>query len=108
MILEKTIESCVNAYAKKKYPGILVRKMNGTGFRGWPDRGYWYKESIHFFIEFKREGGQLSAAQKVVINALANAGHRVYIIDKIEDGKEVVDQEAKGEVYTTCLSTGSD
>ena len=81
--------------AKKKYPKrVLIRKMNGIGYRSWPDRMYLFDNDTHFFIEFKRAGEKPDPAQAVMHRRLAQMGYRVYVIDNMEQGKAVIDAEA--------------
>jgi VRR-NUC domain len=92
-MLEKSIEAAVVAYAKKKH-GMLCRKMNGLGFRGWPDRFFITKKGNIFFIEFKRPGlGVLSPSQEVMILDLRERGVAVYVVNDIQTGKDIVDNE---------------
>ncbi len=95
-VLESTVENCVNTYAKKKYAGrILVRKMNGVGFRNWPDRLYFFDDGKVFLIEFKRKGKVPGPAQTAFHKILAGMGYRVYVVDNPEDGKKIIDAEAE-------------
>ena len=52
--LERVIENRVVREAEAA--GILVRKLNGEGQRGWPDRMFCIPGGRPLFIEFKREG----------------------------------------------------
>lgn len=90
-MLEKTIENAVVTYAKKQ--GIMVRKMNGNGFRGWPDRMFILKNREVFWIEFKAPKGVLGPAQEVVIGDLTDRRHDVYVCDDIAKGKAIIDAE---------------
>jgi len=88
--LESSVENPVVAYAKK---GVLVRKMNGMGFRGWPDRLFIFPNGVCVWIEFKAPGKlkNLSANQKEIIGELQNRKHTVYVVDNKEVGKEIID-----------------
>lgn len=90
-MLEKDIEARVVRYAKEN--GILVRKMNGQGFRGWPDRLFILPNRQVFWIEFKVPGGKLGPAQEVVIGDLTDMRHDVYVCDDVARGKAIIDAE---------------
>lgn len=90
-MLEKDIEARVVKYAKIN--GILVRKMNGNGFRGWPDRLFILPNRDVFWIEFKTPKGSLSPSQEVVIGDLTDIRHDVYVCDDVEKGKAIIDAE---------------
>lgn len=90
--LESSVENSVVAYAKKK--GVLVRKMNGLGFRGWPDRLFIFPSGAQVWVEFKAPGklNNLSANQKEVINKLTEFKQDIYIIDDKYVGKATIDR----------------
>lgn len=90
--LESSVENPVVAYAKKK--GVLVRKMNGIGFRGWPDRLFIFKGGVSCWVEFKAPGKlkNLSANQQEIIKQLEALGQHVYVVDNKEVGKEIIDR----------------
>ncbi len=52
--LEGDIEGRVVKWAKKN--GWVTRKMNGLGYRSWPDRLFLHRFGVAAFIEFKRKG----------------------------------------------------
>jgi hypothetical protein len=79
MTLEKTIEARVVRWAKEH--GIKTRKMNGSGFRGWPDRLFVLPKGRLLWIEFKRPGGRLSTLQELLIGDLEALGHQVRVYD---------------------------
>ena len=90
--LESSVENPVVAYAKKK--GVLVRKMNGLGFRGWPDRLFIFSGGMTVWIEFKAPGKlkKLSANQKEIIAELQKRNHAVYVVDDKQTGKDIIDR----------------
>ena len=90
-ILEKDIEAKVVKYAKLR--GCLVRKMNGFGFAGWPDRLFLLPEGKTFWIEFKSPTGVLSEGQKSLIAQMRELGHIVYVVNDVEKGKAIVEAE---------------
>lgn len=63
-----------------------VRKLNGLGYRSWPDRLVLGPERFMIMIELKRKvTGRLSEGQKDLFEELQELGHVVYVFD---DGKE--------------------
>ena len=90
-MLEKDIEAKVVKYAKAR--GCLVRKMNGFGFSGWPDRLFILPDAKSFWIEFKSPTGKLSEGQVTLIDELRQMGHVVYVVNDPEKGKAVVEAE---------------
>lgn len=89
---EASIERAVCAYAKLR--GMFVRKMNGLGYAGWPDRFYVPKSGRIFFIEFKRAGGVTTPLQDRMIDGLRARMLNVYVVDSVERGKEIIDEHA--------------
>ncbi len=63
-----------------------VRKLNGLGYRSWPDRLVLGPERFMIMIELKRkETGKLSQGQKDLFEELGALGHIVHVFD---DGRE--------------------
>lgn len=88
--LERHVEKPVVDHAKKL--GCLVRKMNGLGYRGWPDQMFITPTGKVFFIEFKRPGSDdLSEGQLGTILALRSRDIPAVLCDDIQAGKEYVD-----------------
>ena len=50
--------------------------------KGTPDT-YWVKDKVHFWIEFKKPGGRLSADQAELIARLRLAGEVVHVLDSV-------------------------
>lgn len=88
-MLEKDIEKKVCDYAKSK--GILVYKFSSPGHAAVPDRLFVRPGGEVFFIEFKAPGKKPTSAQWREILRLGNQGVSVYIIDDVELGKEIMD-----------------
>lgn len=90
--LESSVENPVVAYAKKK--GVLARKLNGLGFRGWPDRLFIFPNGAQVWIEFKAPGKlqKLSTNQQDIIKKLMDMKQHVYVVDSKEVGKEIIDR----------------
>jgi hypothetical protein len=86
--LEKDIESDVTSYAKKK--GCIERKMNGTGYRGWPDRMFLYNGHV-LFIEFKRLGEKPDNLQSHIHGILRSVSFDVTVVDNVSHGRKAID-----------------
>ena len=84
---EGKIEQAVMDYAKDN--GFLVRKYSSPGVPGGPDRILFGHGTI-FLMEFKTHDGKLSAEQKNEITRLKNHGVKVFVIDDICAGKQVI------------------
>lgn len=85
---EHKIEQAVVDYAKEN--GFLVRKYSSPGVPGGPDR-ILYGHGTVFLLEFKTPEGKLSSEQTNEITRLRNAGVKVFVIDNIEAGSQVID-----------------
>ena len=84
--LEKSVEDRCVRLAKNK--GWLVRKINGLGYRSWPDRLFIppRKSKLEqFWVEFKRLGEVPTPLQEQVHIDLRVRGQRVYVIDTYDD-----------------------
>ncbi len=90
-MLEKQIESAVCKYAEEN--GFLQHKFSSPAHFGVPDRIFFGDLGLVFMIEFKRKGGKPTAAQEREAMRLKMLGHRVYLVDSVEFGKEVIDRE---------------
>ena len=86
-MLEKTIERAVCKAAKAA--GWLCFKFTSPGNVGVPDRLF-IKDGRHIFIEFKAPGRQPRKIQIAVINKMIATGAEVYIVDDIQEGKEIL------------------
>lgn len=90
-VLERNVERAVVAHAQKS--GCLVRKMNGLGYRGWPDRLFITEHGRHFYIEFKRPGEKMTEHQHQIIEELNRRGISAYCTDNVSDGLALVDEQ---------------
>lgn len=102
-MLEKDIESAVCSYATQTYD-MLAEKFQSPSRLAVPDRLFCGHGDHHFFIEFKatgkaktvhkdasgHEGRQYRDHEK-----RRKRGHRVYVVDDIEEGKRIVDTEVQ-------------
>jgi hypothetical protein len=87
--LESDVEAKVVKYAKSR--GCLERKMNGPGYRGWPDRLFGYNGKI-IWVEFKRPGKEPTNLQDYVHDRLERHGFDVKWVDSVADGKNLIDE----------------
>lgn len=59
--------------------------------RGVPDR-ILLKDGLCLFIEFKAQGKEVTKLQAKVISKIQAQGFLVYVVDNIEEGKKIVDE----------------
>jgi hypothetical protein len=92
---EASIQRSVLEYAKKKHKA-LCRKLSvqgPMGSSGWPDYMILDTNGYVFFIEFKRQGGKLTALQDAIRIEICARGFAYYLVDSVEAGKKVLDNE---------------
>ena len=87
-MLEKYIEEKVVNYAKSL--GFLAYKFSSPSRKGVPDRIFIKNNSI-FWIEFKRKGAKPTELQSKTIHEMRKQGCKIYIIDDIKLGIQVLD-----------------
>lgn len=81
---------------KARAKGYMCRKMNGEGYRGWPDQLVISPLGNAKFIEFKRPGKYknpndgLSINQAWTIGELRNRGCEVLVTDSADDALKFV------------------
>jgi hypothetical protein len=99
--LEVSVEqSCID-FAKAE--GVMSRKMNGGGFRAWPDRCFfpkaegWVPGVPVLWIEFKREGEDLTPAQAKLHGDLRERGQHVMTCWNIAQFKQALSAYLKEE-----------
>lgn len=88
-LLEKQIERSVCDYAKLH--GMLVYKFTSPERAAVPDRLLITHTGVSWFIEFKREGAKVTAAQDREHDRLRNHGVTVFVVDSVEKGRATVD-----------------
>jgi hypothetical protein len=88
---ESALEAAFAKHAREQ--GCLCYKFLSPGHRGVPDRIIICPSGHLFFIEFKSRSGRLSPWQSRAIARLRGQGQRVYIIDNLEDAKDVLARE---------------
>lgn len=89
-MLERDIEKRVCDYAREK--GMLAYKFSSPGHAGVPDRLFIGQYGMCFWIEFKSSTGTLTPLQAREIERLKNHGQSVYVVNDVEQGKQIVDQ----------------
>lgn len=94
-MLEKEIEKEVCDYARKKY-GAMAYKFTSPARRNVPDRIIIFPSGRIIFIEFKATGKKTTSGQNREIARLRNREQTVYIVDTVDDGICIIDQEARG------------
>ena len=92
-MLEKQIEKKVCDYAKAL--GVLVYKFTSPARAAVPDRLFIVPHSHVFFIEFKRTGEKATPTQAREHARLKDVGIRVYVVDDVSHGYNVVDYETQ-------------
>lgn len=93
---EASIEESCRLVAKNL--GWESRKMNGLGFRDWPDRLFIPPRPVKpmrraFWVEFKRLGEEPTPAQGKRIEDLRRRGERVYVCDNVPGFKSIIRAE---------------
>jgi hypothetical protein len=87
--LEKGIEQAALRKIKKRWPRVQIRKLNGFGFRSWPDRMFFFPQGVLVLMEFKRPGEYLTPAQSYITSQLRNLGYHVYVCDNAEEAVHI-------------------
>lgn len=92
-MLERDVERRVCQYAKSK--GMLCYKFTSPGNRSVCDRIFMYNGFV-FFVEFKAEGKRPTKLQSRHHQLLAENGLTVYVVDSVNLGIEVINDELQG------------
>lgn len=90
-MLEKDVEREVCKYAEGK--GLLQYKFSSPAHAGVPDRLFIVGVGQVFFIEFKRKGGVPTPLQVREAGKIISRGVRCYLVDGVEEGKEIINNE---------------
>jgi G:T-mismatch repair DNA endonuclease (very short patch repair protein) len=85
---ESEIEKRVCAYAKQNQ--WLAYKFVSPNNRGVPDRIF-IRQGVMMFIEFKAPGKVPTKLQYKVMSRIEDEGFRVYVVDSVECGKQLID-----------------
>jgi len=96
-ILETDLEKSCLKWVWENY-SIKSRKVNGLGFRGWPDRLFPLPNERVLWCEFKRPGHkkELTAGQKLIHRLLRKWQQRVEVADNFEAFKQIFINAYKG------------
>lgn len=89
-LLERDIEKRVKAYAESK--GWLTRKWTSPGHSFVPDQIFIRPDGRVIFIEMKRNGARPTAGQTREHEKLRKQGCTVWVVDSVELGKELIDE----------------
>lgn len=92
---ESDIEKRVCKYAEHR--GFWVRKFVSPNVRGAPDHIMISPLGTVMFIEFKAEGGVLSARQHRELKAISSRGVRAHVVDSVQTGYELIDAIVRAE-----------
>lgn len=96
---ERKLSKKVVEWARKQYAGTLIvikLEAGRYGTVGWPDYMFLMIDGGVFFIEFKAPGAHPTALQTQRHKELRAIKHRVYVIDREEEGKNVISHEMNG------------
>lgn len=86
--LERDLENACVRYAHVR--GCLTRKMNGRGFRAWPDRlVLWPGEHVEF-VEFKLPDEEPTPLQAKLHRVLRKLGFTVHVCDSYEEFARII------------------
>lgn len=99
MMLEKQIEKKVCDYAKSKH--CLVYKFTSPARASVPDRLFISMTGRVWFIEFKAKGKKPTPGQAREIARLQAYGVRVFVVDDVEQGKQIIDEMVNVTTRTT-------
>jgi len=70
--------------------GCKTRKLNGMGYKSWPDRLILCPGGAVVFIEFKKPGEGLRPAQGELHSEVHQIGHTWYTCDDADNAMEIV------------------
>ena len=93
-MLEKQIEKRVCDYARSK--GTLAYKFTSPQRAAVPDRLMITPSGVAYFIEFKAEDKKPAPAQEREHQRLRDQQVKVFVVDSIEQGKQIVDRMSMG------------
>lgn len=83
--MEASIEGQACRKILEKFPGVLIRKLNGSGYRNWPDRMFLFPNGQVLFIEFKRPGEKPRPGQEWMMTELQRRHHVALSADTVEE-----------------------
>lgn len=91
-MLERDIEKRVKDYARSK--GWLAYKFTSPGHAFVPDGILISPKGVVLFIEFKQSGKKPTAGQLREHERLRNQNCLIYLVDNVEYGKEIIDENS--------------
>lgn len=97
-ILEKDIELPVKRYAVGRH-NMLAEKFTSPSKRSVPDDLFTNAHGFMFFIEFKAPGKGPSEKQALDHKKRRSRGVTVFVVDDIEQGKQIIDEQSKVRPY---------
>ena len=86
---ESAIERAICQHAKDV--GILQFKFTSPNRAGVADRIFLFPDRKVIFMEMKTPKGRLSRLQENEIRIMHKYGHSVYVVDSVEQGKEILE-----------------
>lgn len=89
---EASIEAAACAAIQDEWPKARIRKLNGGGQRGWPDRLVCLPGGAIVFLEFKRPGGDVRPDQFLVVTELRKLGCLVAVVQSTEEAMHACQQ----------------
>lgn len=92
--LEKQIEDAVCRYAREH--GLLAYKFTSPARAAVPDRLFILPNGRAFFCEFKRGGQKPTPAQTREHDKLRQQHVTVFVIDNVNEGKNMIDLMVMG------------
>lgn len=92
---ESTCEAAAVELVKGR--GWLARKMNGLGYRDWPDRLFVPPEGAPkragaFWVEFKRAGEVPTPKQAEMHRTLRARGEAVYVVQNMQEFRDAFEK----------------
>lgn len=96
-VLEKDIENPVCRYAKNKY-GMTAEKYSSPAKPSVPDRLFTTIYGFMFFIEFKAPRKKPTPKQAKDHARRRSMGVKVFVVDDVDYGKQVIDLMANGDL----------
>ena len=73
-----------------KRHGGMTRKMNGAGYRAWPDRLVLLPAVEQFYVECKAPGKYATDQQRALHNKLRQQGAIVFVVDSVDMAEGIV------------------
>ena len=93
-MLEAQIEKTVSEYARGK--GFLAYKFTSPNRAAVPDKLFILPSGHMFFCEFKRTGQKPTVPQEREHARLRQQNVQVYVVDDIQQGKDIIDSMCAG------------